>query len=246
MKKNFPLIILVFLNLLIGFVIADDYGESWDENNMRSYAELTANAYKYFFQPEKMATYYDSLDDRQYYGPIYLMAGNALVDFLHTNFHINRDTIFHFYNYLTFQLGVIFFYLLNKRFFTSSVAFANTLIFSFQPVLFGHSFINAKDIAIMVYFMGAVEVGLRIVDAIPPVEKESSGVDFFTDFSWKLENGIIRKSIASEKKLIIFSLGIIALLIALMSFGVFRDVIAYFVHIADSTPDSLIGQFFLK
>lgn len=244
MKKNYLIIFLLIVNLIVGLIITGDYGQSWDENNMRSYAEITTTAYEHFFQPEKMATFYDSLDDRQYYGPFYLMAGNAIVDFVHVNFHVNHDSIYHFYNYFTFQLGVLFFYLLNKRFFPSVVAFSNTLLFSYQPVLFGHAFINAKDIAIMVYFLGAVEIGLRLVDAIPLLAKGTSGFISSADISWKLEQGLVKKAIGSEKKLILVSLSTIALLVALLSFGFFRDISAYLVNTADSTPDSHIGRIF--
>jgi hypothetical protein len=245
-KKNYLLIILILINLLIGIIVASDYGESWDENNMRSYAELTIKAYQYFFQPEKMDTYYETLDDRKYYGPAYLMVGNAFVDFVNTQMQINRDSLYHFYNFLTFQLGVFFFYLLNRRFFSSVVAFVNTLIFNFQPVLFGHSFINAKDIAIMVFFMGAVEVGLRLVDAIPPLENKPTESKLLKELSWKPDISVVMKAITSEKKLILFSIIIICLLVALSSFGVFRNLIAIFFNIADNTPNSFLGNLFNK
>ncbi len=244
MKKNILIVVLLVINLIIGFFVAGDYGESWDENNMRSYAKLTVGAYQYFFQPEKMSTYYDSLDDRQYYGPIYLMVGNAFVDFVHTNFNINRDTIYHFYNFLTFQFGVLFFYLLNKRFFSTTTAFANTVLFSFQPVLFGHSFINAKDIAIMVYFMGAIEAGLMLVDAIPPLEKTNDIGDSQTKFSWKHRKRVIRGTLSSEKKNFLKAGILIVLLTGLMSIGVYRNLISWIINIANNMPDSLPGRLF--
>jgi hypothetical protein len=69
-------------------------------------------------------------------------------------------------NFLTFQLGLYFLYRLAKRVMSGWAAFATVLLFATQPLLWGHAFINPKDIPFMVFFLGSVELGLSMVDIL--------------------------------------------------------------------------------
>ena len=45
-NKNFPIFALIAFNLLIGTIIVDDFGESWDEEKYIIYAEDSLFAYE--------------------------------------------------------------------------------------------------------------------------------------------------------------------------------------------------------
>ena len=45
MKKNYPILIIFVLSLLVGFFTFDQYGESWDDKSLQKYAVKSINAY---------------------------------------------------------------------------------------------------------------------------------------------------------------------------------------------------------
>jgi len=50
-----------------------------------------------------------------------------------------------------------------------------TLLFSTQPLLWGHAFINPKDIPFLAFFLASVTVGIYMVDALPaPINPDAS------------------------------------------------------------------------
>lgn len=65
----------------------------------------------------------------------------------------------HFTNYVTFLAGLLFFYLICIRLMRRLPALAATALFGTQPILFGSSFINQKDIPFMVLFLGVIAMG---------------------------------------------------------------------------------------
>jgi hypothetical protein len=176
------------------------------------------SAYGNFFHPERMANFYDSLDDRHIMARVYDGLLLLLVQTVNRLFGTNPDTVYHFLNFLTFQLGLFFFYRLNVRFFSRPAAIANTLILNFQPIFWGHSFINPKDIPIMVFFMGSFETGLQLVDAIPTIEKPAR-VTLEPDVPSTSFIPAIKEAIAIQKRS--YSLSIFIGLV-LFSFSIFH------------------------
>ena len=72
----------------------------------------------------------------------------------------------HLVNFVFFQLGVYLIYRLARRWLSRWAAFASAALFSFQPMLWGHAFINPKDPPFLVFFLGAVYFGFEMVDTI--------------------------------------------------------------------------------
>ena len=72
----------------------------------------------------------------------------------------------HLISFLFFQVGVIAFYSLCKRWFSPWAAFGATLLFATQPLIWGHAFINPKDIPFMALFIVSVATGLWMLDEI--------------------------------------------------------------------------------
>ncbi|MEN6411088.1 MAG: glycosyltransferase family 39 protein [Anaerolineaceae bacterium] len=113
------------------------------------------------------------------YGPAYILAGRGIVYFLEGITGLDWGTLWHLVNFICFQVGLIFLYLLCRRWVSSWSAFFATLLFGTQPLLWGHAFINPKDIPFMAFFLAAFYAGLKFVDRIrtpePPVQTVEAG-----------------------------------------------------------------------
>jgi 4-amino-4-deoxy-L-arabinose transferase-like glycosyltransferase len=79
----------------------------------------------------------------------------------------------HLVNFFSFILGVYFLYRLGTRFTTRGLATVNAAFFALQPLLWGHAFINPKDMPFMTAFLAAVTLGLEWVDSIPERRTQS-------------------------------------------------------------------------
>jgi hypothetical protein len=156
-NPDFLLLLLISINLLVGAATAADYGESWDEQPRYQYAEESLAAYSG-----------DAGDLKDEKGSFYVMVGKLGSDVLG---FLRKDwqpiEAWHYMNFLTFQLGLFFLYRLGKRLIGKWAAFSTVLLFATQPLLWGHAFINPKDIPFMVFFLGSVELGLSMVDVHP-------------------------------------------------------------------------------
>ena len=144
-KSGIPIFLLIAFNLVIGLVIFRDFGASWDEIRNFTYAAEALAAYT--------GTPLPVSEDK---GPFYLMAAKLGSDLLR-KIHPGLLAIeaHHLMNFFTFQLGLVFMYWISKRFMSGWAAFAIVLTFAFQPLLWGHAFINQKDLPFMVFFMGS-------------------------------------------------------------------------------------------
>lgn len=152
----FPVEILILVNLIIGASIVRDFGESWDEQLRLQYARKSLATYSGGNQVSE--------DEK---GSSYVMIA-ALGSEMLSRIIPNWSTIesWHFMNFLSFQAGLFFFYMICLRFTHKWGAFGATLLFSTQPLLWGHSFINPKDIPFMASFLGSVALGLRMTDSL--------------------------------------------------------------------------------
>ena len=86
--------------------------------------------------------------------------------YLIEKFHVNTDDAWHLINFLTFLIGVYFLYKICERFMRPWAAFVASALFLFQPLLWGHAFINDKDPPFLVFLTGAVYLGFRMVDQL--------------------------------------------------------------------------------
>jgi hypothetical protein len=63
-------------------------------------------------------------------------------------------------------LGVYLLYRLALRWIKPGGAFASASLFAWQPLLWGHAFINPKDPPFLVFFLAAILTGFNMVDAV--------------------------------------------------------------------------------
>ena len=152
----FPIGLLITLLLIVGSMIVTDYGESWDEQLRYRYATNSLSAYLG-----------DSKGLRGEKGSFYVMAAKLGSEALRW---IRKDWLpiesWHFMHFLSFLLGLFFFYKLCLRLMNIWTAFVTTLFFGTQPLIWGHAFINPKDIPFMAFFLGSLATGLAMVDTL--------------------------------------------------------------------------------
>ncbi len=161
-KKHFPVILLLITAFLIGFFTIKDYGESWDEADIYRYGDYAINAYRYILNPQALPAFNTNLN---LYGPGYYLATDLLA-------HLFKIVIpawslinaWHFVYFLTFLACALVIYLLARRWMSELAAFGVVLLFLSQPLLWGHAFINPKDLPFMAFFTASIYTGFRMVD----------------------------------------------------------------------------------
>lgn len=164
--RRYPILILLIINFIVGLMIFRTYGLSWDEPLFYEYGE----ALKYAYSPANWFNDFDltrafgaSASDHANRGPAYLLLAAPLVSFLRW-LGLDLASAWHLTNFLTFNLGVYLLHRLASRWVDNWSAFAVAALFSAQPLLWGHAFINPKDIPFLVFFLGSVVFGFEMVD----------------------------------------------------------------------------------
>ncbi len=161
-REHLPILILLIGALLVGIFTDRDYGESWDEADNFRYADYALQSYAYFFHPRDLQPFNTDLNLK---GPAYFMAaelGARLLTRLIPAWSLTDGR--HFIAFLSFLACALVIYLLAKRWLSGLAAFGAAVLFVTQPLLWGHAFINPKDIPFMALFAGSILSGLNLVD----------------------------------------------------------------------------------
>ncbi len=167
MKKNYPILIILALSLLVGFFTFDQYGESWDDKSLQKYAVKSINAYATWSQQGIVTIAKDDLGN---YGPFYVMLVERVTQFLSTILPFSFPDLRHLIYFITYIAGVWAFYALAKRWLSEIPAVGATLLFMTQPLLWGHAFINPKDTPFLSFFLLSLYFGLRLFDSLKPIQ----------------------------------------------------------------------------
>ena len=162
--RYLPILLLIAIQLAFGTATLPDYGESWDEARLYEYGEQSLNAYRALIDPSIPVDFGD--DDLRYYGPAYFMGMSLLVHGIHNNFpQVPIVDLWHLGNFICLQFGLLCFYILLSRFIHWVPAFATTALFASQPLVWGHGFINPKDIPFMAFFTASILFGIKMLDS---------------------------------------------------------------------------------
>jgi hypothetical protein len=162
-KKHTPLVLLVLVNLIVGLLILPGYGEAMDELMQRQYGERTVRVFASLLN-DGMAVVKERPRQGSH-GPAFIATVVALKEFfLPQGTILQRLQFSHFLYFLIFQVGVISLYFLARRWMGTAAAFGTALLFSTQPLLVGHAFINPKDTVLMSLMIADVVLGLRLLD----------------------------------------------------------------------------------
>ena len=166
-KKS--ILLLLAINILIGLFVFRNYGYSWDEPLFYDYGEALGYAYSpgaWFGGNFDLARSFGSSgDDHKTRGPAYLLLARGPVSLLET-LGLDKASAWHLINFLFFQFAVYFLYRLASRWMKPSAALAASALFSWQPLLWGHAFINPKDPPFLVFFLASVCLGFEMVDRL--------------------------------------------------------------------------------
>ena len=172
--QHTPIFILLLISLLIGVFTFQNYGMTWDEGLYYGYGEAIGYAYSI---PERLSDDFDinraygpSKGDHRNRGPAYLLFARIPVNFLHVLTGIDKVALWHLINFITFLIGVYYFYKLSLRWLKPLSGFAASLLYISQPLLWGHAFINPKDPPFTTIFLAAIYYGFRMVDQLATTE----------------------------------------------------------------------------
>lgn len=160
MKKYFSAFIFTII-LIAGLLTFDDYGQSWDEDSLQTYAVKSLNAYT-TWREEGIVNL--TRDDLAFYGPAYVMLIEWFAQNIKTSFHISD--IRHLIYFSTYFFGALAFYSIAKRWLSQTAALGATLLFATQPLLWGHAFINPKDTPFLSLFLISIAIGYKSFDSI--------------------------------------------------------------------------------
>jgi hypothetical protein len=148
--------------LAIGAATVHDYGMSIDEPNNQRYAVDTWNAYPSLFGTRFEPAYRSSYDG---HGPAFITLAGIFVKIMQRVIPgAFAPDIWHFSYFMAFLLSGLCLYWLARHWFSIWAAWGILLLFSTQPLLWGHAFINPKDIPFMAFFIASIAAGIAMVD----------------------------------------------------------------------------------
>ena len=240
--KNEKLFLLIWfaINLIVGVLIVHDFGIGTDEPIYILYANKSLDAYKSFFGLLYEPAF--EVKNLHYYGPAFVAIISLITRLMSRIMpNILSIDIWHYSYFLLFQLTGLCLYTMTKRWFSSWTAWAVLVLFTTQPLIWGHSFINPKDIPFMFFFTLSIYLGFRLADSI---EIKSSVVSLKKPLRnleerWKLVSLNKRVKFFRLFKIttiVIVFLGIIA--------PIFIKIIIAFFY--SSGNDSWAGKFFFN
>jgi hypothetical protein len=153
-------------NLIIGLFVLQGYGESVDEISQRNYAERTIQAVKGLLTTGTTPAYFTQEAAQQgSHGPAFMMVVLLLRKLFVPDGTAMQDLCYcHYLYFIMFQVGVISIYFLALRWMGKTAAFGTALLFSTQPILVGHAFMNPKDVVFMSLFIASAALGFWIMD----------------------------------------------------------------------------------
>lgn len=174
------ILLLLAMQFAFGVASLSNRGESWDEARLYEYGEQSINAYRALFDPGIPVDFGD--DDLRYYGPAYFMGMSLLVRAISLVFsQVPVIDLWHLGNFACLQFGVLCFYFLLRRILDIMPSFVATALFASQPMLWGHGFINPKDIPFMAFFTASILFGLNMLDEY---ERENFELSSLTRSRW--------------------------------------------------------------
>ena len=228
--QHFPILILLVISLLVGIFTFQDYGMTWDEGLYYGYGEAIGYAYSI---PERLSGDFDlnraygpSIGDHRNRGPAYLLFARIPVNALHALTDVDKVALWHLMNFITFLIGILYFYKLSLRWLKPESAFGASLLYLLQPLLWGHAFINPKDPPYTTIFIATLYYGFKMVDQLSIAEASEK-----KSVSWRqiLLVGILI-GLATNLRIIAPMLGILLIFYAFTKKSF--KILLYFIPVA--------------
>jgi hypothetical protein len=182
------ILIYIAISLVVGLFIVDDFGLSWDEFQDVTYGKVVLDAY------QGSEDFIWEGRNRRFYGPFYWMSLNLFTQaFENVRAGWMYVDLWKVGSFFIFQVSVFLIYRLSLRYLKKGQALFTAILFSTQPLLFGHAFINQKDIPFMTFFLASVLLGVLGVDAfhkrlVEPHQASEGHVSTFKG-AWRVLRG---------------------------------------------------------
>ena len=162
-RQNLWVLSLFFVCLLAGLFMFNDYGASWDENIMQVYADQSLKNYAEWREQGGVKLEHETL---QYYGPFFMMTVQTASRLLDGISRANIADLRHLVYFLVYFASIVAFYTIARRWFDVLSSIGATFLYAFQPLLWGHAFINPKDAPFMSLMVISIAAGLKMGNAI--------------------------------------------------------------------------------
>jgi hypothetical protein len=237
-RPGFLIGLMTIIYLAVGLLAVTQYSESVDEPHRMQYAESSLDAY--FGKIE------DLKDEKGPFYSMFALLGSKGLAHLFPGWKPIDG--WHYMYFVSFVIGVYFFYRLCRRLIDPAPAIAATLLFGTQPLLWGHAFINPKDIPFMAFFLASVSLGLEMVDHMHAQLDASGG-----KLSLQSELSDLRRKLAGDwasasgrlRRLLV---GLSLLLVVLgLSYRLVQVLLAGLVRQAYTAPvTSWLGRLFRR
>ena len=165
--KKISIVLIFSLLLIVGVLIYDDYGISWDENYHRGNGFVSLN---YIRSLLELNIYPGFPDFENYFSAQYGVIFDLPMAYFEKLFLINDSRNYflmrHLINFLIFFISCICFYLLLLRRFTFKFAILGLVFFILSPRIFADSFYNMKDLVFLSLFVISLYFSIRFLDKI--------------------------------------------------------------------------------
>lgn len=170
-REKSRLLFWLILNIIVGLLIVRDFGVSYDEPEYYLYAANSVDAYRSFFALAYTPDF--GPHDLPNYGPAFILFPELGIRILRLVFPDFRAAdAWHFSYFLLFQLGGFCLYSLARRWFQTWTAWGLLILYTFQPLLWGHAFINPKDVPFMVFCLFTLWSGFRLADSLAKLNSD--------------------------------------------------------------------------
>ncbi|WP_167884456.1 glycosyltransferase family 39 protein [Leptospira ilyithenensis] len=178
--SRYPFIIFLIVSLPLTFLLAPDYGISYDETFHKNYGNFIIEYYMSFGKNPVAVSYIDLF----YYGGFYDVISQIFTNSILYLF--NSDSIYevrHFFNGWIGLLGFYFVYKICEISFSKRVGLLAYIFLLGIPEYTGHIFFNPKDIPFSSFYIGAVYFFIRYTKLKSPKLTDFLLFSVFTGFA---------------------------------------------------------------
>ena len=165
---NLPVILIFSSYLIIGILIYDDYGISFDEFNHRINGFVALNFFREIFSLDIYPGLEHSgkafAESTKQYGVLFDLPMAFIEKKLHIEDSKNYFYLRHFFNFIIFYISSIFFYLLLKKRFSRKLSVVGLFFWILSPRIFADSFYNMKDLIFLSFFVISLFFAIKFLN----------------------------------------------------------------------------------
>ena len=174
--------------LALALVLSNDFGQGWDDSVEAFYGRTILSAYS--GSPDYFLYGFQS-----YFGPGYQLIQYYFSELLSPLFPSWQTVhVRYLLNFLFFQLGVLSVFLIARRYLSQAGALLAAALFLFQPLIFGHAFINHKDGVFLSIFTTSMALGLAMADVFAR--------PLLSEIKWRKSRSVMRQAWYSRGSII--------------------------------------------